>query len=62
MTETVLAEGQRQRVTAARMNMAFGQKIRARRRSWGVAPGYGDRRPSAKQILGLRALARVRWD
>ena len=50
MTETVLAEGQHQRVTAARMNMAFGQKIRARRRSWGVAPGYGDRRPSANRF------------
>ncbi len=26
MTATVLAEGQHQRVTAAQMNMAFGQK------------------------------------
>ena len=60
MITTVLAEGQHQRVTAARMNMAFGQKGHARRQPWGVAPGYGDRRPSAKQILGLRALARVR--
>ena len=33
-----------------------------RRQPWGVAPGYGDRRPSAKQILGLRALARVKWN
>ena len=60
MTATVLAEGQHQRVTAARMNMAFGQKGHARRQPWGVAPGYGDRRPSAKQILGLRAVTRVR--
>ncbi len=60
MTATVLAEGQHQRVTAVRMNRAFGQKRCARRQPWGVAPDYGDRRPSAKQILGLRALARVR--
>ncbi len=62
MIATVLAEGQHQRVTAVRMNMAFGQKRHARRQPWGVAPGYGDRRLSAKQILGLRALARVRND
>ncbi len=59
MTETVLAEGQHHRIAAARMNMAFGQKRHARRQPWGVAPGYGERRPSAKQILGLRATARV---
>ena len=60
MTATVLAEGQHQRVTAAPMNMAFGQKICARRQSWGVAPGHGDRRPAAKQIPGLRATASVK--
>ncbi len=50
MIATVLAEGQHQRITSARMNMAFGQKIRARRQSWDVAPGYGDRRPSANRF------------
>ncbi len=60
MIATVLAEGQHQRVTSAWMNMAFGQQRHARRLPWGVAPGYGERRPSAKQILELRALARVK--
>ncbi len=35
------------------------KEARAQRQPWGVAPGYGDRRPSAKQIFGLRALARA---
>ena len=63
MTETVLAEGQHHRIAAARMNLAFGQKRHARGASPGaLPPGYGERRPSAKQTLGLRTLARVRWN
>jgi hypothetical protein len=29
------------------MNMAFGQMISAIRLAWGVAPGYGEKRPLA---------------
>ncbi len=47
MIATVLAEGQHQRVTAARMNMACGQKRQAR----GAIPGA---LPQATVIGGLR--------
>jgi len=30
--------------------MAFGQKKQRSTKSWGVAPGYGDERPSAKAL------------
>ncbi len=41
MIATVLAEGQHQHVTAARMNMAFGQQRHARRQPWGGVHGDG---------------------
>jgi hypothetical protein len=44
----ILAEGHIQGIASA-LNMAFGQKRLDGRPSWGGAPGYGDRRPSAKQ-------------
>ena len=47
MIATVLAEGQHQRVTAARMNMAFGQKRHTRSASPGASP-------QATVIGGLR--------
>ena len=47
MIATVLAEGQHQRVTVARMNMAFGQKRHTR----GASPGA---LPQATVIGGLR--------
>ncbi len=48
MIATVLAEGQRQRVTSVRMNRAFGQKRLAR----GTSP---ETLPQATVIGGLRA-------
>ena len=33
-----------------RVNMAFGQTRRRAFPSWGVAPGYGEKWPSAKQV------------
>jgi hypothetical protein len=44
---------------SARVNMAFGQTMTRFFDSWGVAPGYGERWPSAKKILcGLAARKR----
>ena len=33
------------------VNMAFGQTAVSAFYSWGVAPGYGDKWPSAKSLL-----------
>ncbi len=59
MIAPVLAEGQHQRVTSARMNRAFGQERRARRPFWRLAPGYGDRRVLAKRNQRLSAIQRA---
>ena len=43
-----LAEGHNHGETRRRLNMAFGQNTCHTKESWGDAPGYGEKRPSAR--------------
>jgi hypothetical protein len=47
--KTFLAEGHPHVPHGFDVNMAFGQTNSCRSNSWGVAPGYGEKRPSASQ-------------